>query len=136
MDAAGDTPLQESDLQGWKYFRRLTPLLARLRDAGCARDRAGNRTLHFDQYCTLILLALFSPLARSLRALSQASGLHKVQEQLGVAPASLGSLSEAARVFDPELLVPIIAELAGELRPIASDPRLKERQPLLPGVDR
>ena len=32
MDAAAVTPLQESDLQGWKYFRRLTPLLARLHD--------------------------------------------------------------------------------------------------------
>ena len=40
-------------------------MLARLHDAGCARDKAGNRDLHFDHYCTLILLALFSPLARS-----------------------------------------------------------------------
>jgi Transposase DDE domain len=135
MGAAADPPLQASDLQGWKYFRRLTPLLARLHDAGCARDQAGNRTLHFDQYCTLILLALFSPLARSLRALSQASGLAKVQEQLGVARASLGSLSEAARVFDPELLVPIIEELAGELQPITQGPRLKELRPLLTVVD-
>jgi hypothetical protein len=135
MDAAGETPLQESDLQGWKYFRRLTPLLARLREAGCERDRAGNRALHFDQYGTLLLLALFSPWARSLRALSQASGLRQVQEQLGVARSSLGSLSEAARVFDPELLVPIVAELAGELQPLAQDPRLAEIRPLLTVVD-
>ena len=46
MEAAAGAPLQESDLQGWKYFRRLTPLLARLHEAGCARDRAGNRALH------------------------------------------------------------------------------------------
>lgn len=135
MDAAAGAPLLESGLRGWGYFRRLTPLLARLRGAGCTRDKAGNRTLHFDQYCTLILLALFNPLARSLRALSQASGLRKVQEQLGVARASLGSLSEAARVFDPDLLLPIIEELAGELRPIAGDPRLKEIRPLLTVVD-
>jgi hypothetical protein len=135
MGAAADPTLQASDLQGWKYFRRLTPLLARLHKAGCARDRAGNRKLHFDQYCALILLALFSPLARSLRALSQASGLDKVQEQLGVASASLGSLSEAARVFDPELLLPLIEELAGELQPITRDPRLKELRPLLTVVD-
>src|SRR5580700_1273299 len=99
MEAAAPNPLQDTDLQGWKYFRRLTPLLARLHDAGCDRDKAGNRRLHLDQYCTLILLALFSPLARSLRALSQASGLGKVQQQLGVARTSLGALSEAARVF-------------------------------------
>jgi hypothetical protein len=122
-------------LQGWKYFRRLTPLLARLHDAGCARDKAGNRTLHFDQYCSLILLALFNPLTRSLRGLGQASELEKTQKQLGVKRASLGSLSEAARVFDPDLLLPIIAELAGELRPRATDPRLKDIHHIVTAVD-
>ncbi len=135
MDAVAPTPLQDTDLKGWKYFRRLTPLLARLHQAGCERDRAGNRTLHYDQYCTLILLSLFSPLARSLRALSQASGLKKVQEQLGVRRAALGSLAEAARVFDPELLLPLIAELGAELRPQAQDPRLKDIRHLVTAVD-
>jgi hypothetical protein len=135
MDAAAPTPLLDTDLHGWKYFRRLTPLLTRLHDAGCQRDQAGNRTLHYDQYCTLILLALFSPLARSLRALQQASELKKVQEQLGVARASLGSLSEAARVFDPELLLPLIAELGAELQPQAQDPRLKDIRHLVTAVD-
>src|SRR5712692_3813122 len=51
-------------LQGWRYFRALLPLLARLHDAGCARDKASNRKLHFDQYCAFILLALFNPLAQ------------------------------------------------------------------------
>jgi hypothetical protein len=135
MVAAAPAPLQESDLQGWKYFRRLSPLLARLHEAGCQRDRAGNRELHFDQYCTLILLSLFSPLARSLRALSQASGLAKVQEKLGVRRAALGSLSEAARVFDPDLLLPLIAELANDLGPTATDPRFKEVRHLITAVD-
>src|SRR5262245_36517436 len=113
MDAAAPPPLGEHELQGWKYFRQLTPLLARLHGAGCQRDKAGNRALHFDQYCALILLALFNPVARSLRGLSQASGLQKVQVRLGVRRASLGSLSEAAGVFDPDLLLPVVAELAG-----------------------
>src|ERR1700680_188290 len=117
MQATANEPLDGKALEGWKYFRRLTPLLARLHDAGCARDKAGNRTLHYDQYCTLILLALFTPLARSLRALSQTSQLEKVQKDLGVRYASLGSLSEAASVFDPDLLLPIIAELNGALQP-------------------
>jgi hypothetical protein len=128
-------PPSAKALQGWKYFRRLTPLLARLHDDGCARDKAGNRTLHFNQYCSLILLAMFNPLARSLRALGQASELAKVQKKLGVQQASLGSLSEAARLFDPDLLLPIIAELAGELRPQATDPRLKDIRHILTAVD-
>src|ERR1700688_344419 len=128
-------PLNAKALQGWKYFRRLTPLLARLHDDGCQRDTAGNRTLHFDEYGALILLALFNPLVRSLRSLSQTSDLDKAREQLGVRHASLGSLSEAAHVFDPDLLLPIIAELAGELRPSATDPRLKEVRHILTAVD-
>jgi len=91
--------------------------------------------LHFDQYCSLILLALFNPLTRSLRALSQASNLQKVQLRFGVRRASLGSLSEAAGVFDPDLLLPIISELAGQVQMIAPDPRLKEIRPLLTAVD-
>jgi Transposase DDE domain len=132
MDAAA---LRAADLHGWKYFRRLAPLLLRLRGAGCDRDRAGNRSLHLDQYCGLVLLALFSPVARSLRALSQASGLAEVQRRLGVRRASLGSLSEAAGVFDPDLLLPIIGDLAGDLRPVATDPRLQDVRPLLTAVD-
>lgn len=49
--------------------------------------------------------------------------------------ASLGSLSEAARVFDPELLLPIITELAGELLPQARDPRLQDVRHLVTAVD-
>ena len=82
-----------------------------------------------------MLLALFNPLVRSLRSLSEASDLGKVQKELGVQHASLGSLSEAARVFDPDLLLPIIAELANELRPSATDPRLKAVHHLLTAVD-
>lgn len=135
MPATPQQLLNAKTLQGWKYFRRLTPLLARLHDDGCQRDKAGNRTLHFDEYAALILLALFNPLVRSLRSLSQTSDIDKVREQLGVRHASLGSLSEAAHVFDPDLLLPIIGELAGELRPIATDPRLKEVRHVLTAVD-
>jgi hypothetical protein len=135
MDAAGPPPLRESDLTGWKYFGRLLPLLSGLHEAGCARDKAGNRRLHFDEYCSLILLGLFNPLARSLRALQQASGLEKVQQRLGVRRTSLGALSEAAGVFDPDRLLPIIAEPAGELAPPARDPRFAEVRHLLTAVD-
>ena len=54
----------------------------------------------------------------SLRALQQASALKKVQRKLGCLRASLGSLSEATEVFEPELLRGIIGELAEQLGPI------------------
>ena len=35
--------LQPSDIEGLEYFDTLVPLLARLKDIGTQRDRAGNR---------------------------------------------------------------------------------------------
>jgi hypothetical protein len=113
--AADLPPLAERDLAGFKYFDRLIPLLAHLHDVGCDRDRAGNRTLHYDQYCLLLLLALFNPTLRSLRALQQASTLKKVQRRLGCPRTSLGALSEAVAVFDPTRLEGIIGALLQEL---------------------
>src|SRR5512145_1264480 len=103
--------VHEKDIQGLKYFDKLLPLLERLHEVGCGRDKAGNRELHFDRYCMLVLLFLFNPVARSLRAIQQASELKKVQKKLGCGRASLGSLSEATDVFEPERLKEIIAEL-------------------------
>jgi hypothetical protein len=110
--------LKSRDIQGLKYFKQLLPLLDRLHDVGCQRDKAGNRSLHYDQYCLLILLFLFNPVVRSLRALQQASNLKNVQRKLGCARASLGSLSEAVEVFDPERLLGIIESLAAEVKPV------------------
>jgi len=110
--------LRSGDVQGLKYLKKLLPLLSELHDVGCQRDRAGNRQLHYDQYCVLVLLFLFSPLVRSLRALQRASLLRKVQRKLGVARTSLGSLSEATDVFDPERLQAIIGRLASQVQPI------------------
>jgi hypothetical protein len=120
---------------GLKYFDKLAPLLARLHEVGCQRDKAGNRTLHYDQYCMLVLLFLFNPVVRSLRAIEQASELRKVQRKLGCQRASLGSLSEATDVFEPERLKEIIAELGEQLEPIARDPRLKDVRHTLTLVD-
>ena len=127
--------VREEDLTGLKYFDKLAPLLARLHDVGCQRDKAGNRELHFDQYCLLVLLFLFNPVVRSLRAIQQASELRKVQRKLGCQRASLGSFSEASEVFQPERLKEIVAELGTQLQPIAHDPRLKDLPHTLTLVD-
>jgi Transposase DDE domain len=111
------SPIREEDVQGLKYFRKLWPLFERLHEVGCQRDKAGNRQLFMDQYCGLVLLFMFNPCVRSLRALQQASELKNVQRQLGCGRASLGSLSEATDVFDPDRLRQIIGELAAEVRP-------------------
>ena len=93
MGAKKRKDVREKDITGLKYFDKLLPLFEPLHEVGCARDKAGNRELHFDQYCLLILLFLFNPIVTSLRSLQQASELKKVQRKLGCKRASLGSLS-------------------------------------------
>lgn len=127
--------INERDLQGFKYFKTLSQMLERLHNAGCQRDKAGNRILHMDQYMTLLLLCMFSPISKSLRAMQQASELKKVQKKLGVPRSSLGSLSEAGRVFDSDLLIGIIGELASELKPIPHNSRLSDIKAILTIVD-
>ena len=117
MAASPCVPVTEQDLQGFKYFRLLGPLFAHLHASGMERDRAGNRQLFYEQYATLLLLYFFSPIVTSLRGLPQASTLAKVQQRLGVRQTSLGSLSEAAQVFDASLLHEVIAALGTRLRP-------------------
>jgi hypothetical protein len=106
--------VQESDIQGLRYFRLLGPLLEGLHEVGTERDRAGNRKLFFDHYASLILLYFFSPTLTSLRGIQHASGFGKVRRKLGVARASLGSLSEASRVFDSAALQEILGQLSGQ----------------------
>ena len=105
-------PTPKPSLAGFKYFEQLDSLLAPLRPASTARDTAGNRQLYFDQYAQLLLLYFFNPAVTSLRGVREFTTLEKVQRVFGIRPTALGSLSEAARVFDPTLLEPIIAELA------------------------
>ena len=114
-------------LQGVKFLQRLGPLLARLRHDARERDRAGNRELFYDHLCGLILLTFFNPSLKSLRDLSAASRLNQVRKKLGCREASLGSLSEALRVFDSERLVEIIQDLLGQIPDApGADPRLAE----------
>jgi hypothetical protein len=124
-----------ADVTGLKCFEKLAPLLERLHAVGCERDTAGNRDLHYDELCLLLLLGLFNPVVDGLRGLQQASELEKIQKRLKVGRASLGSLSEASRVFDAALLKPIIEELGSQLQPLARDRRLAEIPQTLTLVD-
>lgn len=110
-------------------------MLEDLHLAGCERDRAGNRTLHMDQYMSLLLLYMFNPICTSLRAIQQASELKKVQRILGCARASLGSLSESARIFDSELMQDIVRELGEQLQPISRHAKLDDLAGALTAVD-
>jgi hypothetical protein len=127
--------LQEKNILCLKHLQRVFDLLGPLHDVGCERDTAGNRQLHFDQYCKLVLIYTWNPLISSVHDLQEAIGLPKVAKALGVKRFSGGSFSESVRLFDPEMLQPIIAELAGQLPQQPLDPRLGELKQSLTLVD-
>lgn len=135
MSAPVRALLSPEVIQGLKHFRKLRPVLKHLHDVGTERDRAGNRTLHFDEYCALILLMMFNPTIRSLRAIQQISDFAPVQKALGISRTSLGSLSESVRVFDAERMLPILGKLAKKVHPTGHDPRLKDLKQILTAVD-
>ena len=107
--------IKESDLSGLRDLQAMAKLLTPLHQIGAERDKAGNRNLHMDQYCLLVLLWLYNPIIDSFRGLQQASGLKNVQKRLGVGRASLGSLSESVTIFDPEPLAGLAEELSHKL---------------------
>ncbi len=106
-------------LQGQRLVQPALKLINRLHDIGTQRDRAGNRKLFYDQYAALLLMYFCNPTLDSLRALRQATGWEKTRQALGIERASLGSLSEAARIFDAESLRPIVQDLAAQAVPLA-----------------
>jgi hypothetical protein len=127
--------IKEKELKGFKYFKTIAGMLEGIHDAGCKRDKAGNRILHMDQYMSLLLLYMFNPICTSLRAVQQASELKKVQRILGCPRASLGSLSEASTVFDSVLMEEIIQHISSQLKPISGNAKLNEIDAIITAVD-
>jgi hypothetical protein len=127
--------IKESELKGFKYFKAIAGMFDGIHQAGCMRDKAGNRILHMDQYMALLLLYMFNPICSSLRAVQQASELKKVQRILGCPRASLGSLSEASTVFNSKLMEEIVRNIGSQLKPISGNAKIDEINAILTAVD-
>ena len=106
-------------LRGNRLIKPIRHLIEKLHPVGTERDKAGNRKLFFDQYATLLLIYFFTPSLDSLQALQEATGWEKTRKKLEIEKTSLGSLSEAARVFDASHLEPILHELAARAVPLS-----------------
>ncbi len=120
-------PITERDIQGHDALRAFHSLLEPLAQIPVH----GNRRFTMQQYVSLLLLYFFNPVLTSLRGLQQATGLDNVQRWTGVKPTSLGAMSESAgQVFDPELMIPILTQVLGQIHPLDLDERLKN----LPGT--
>jgi len=106
--------VQEQDIQGAKYLRRVLGVFERLAPVGTERDAAGNRQLLFSHYAGLMLLSMFNLAMQSVAGLSVASQFKRVQKLIGGGRASVGSLSESVRVFDPEHLKIIFEQMLAD----------------------
>ena len=124
-------PIREEEVQGFKYLDVFFKVLNRFHNAKTHQ----NRKLFYDKYLALILLYFFTPVLTSLRGIQQATSLEKVQKRLGVKKTSLSSLSEASYVFDPELLEPLIKELAGQAISQEKNLQLKQIYQSIKAVD-
>ena len=113
-------PIKSSEVRGARYLRNILELLKGLR----SHEDGPNRVLHYDEYAAYVLLYFFPPVLTSLRGLQQVSEFEVVRRKLGLPRFSLGSFSEASRVFDPTLLPPLIENIVGQLTPLQGNPRL------------
>jgi len=118
----------EADLEklvGWKCLKGVGKLLAHLHEHHDCPNRPANHAgptsganspgkLHYDQYAALLLFYFFNSTVTSLRDIKRLTEFKKFRRKLGVKCTSLGSLSEASQVFDPELLHGIFKNLAAK----------------------
>ncbi len=130
-----ETKTDVADLRGFKQLRHVATLLRVLHDGGCARDTAGNRELHFDDYVVLLLLFLFNPAIDSMRQLQRVADLEEVRRKLGIRRFSLGSFSESCRVFEPQKLQGVIGQLASRLHPVGRNELFKDLPHVIELVD-
>ncbi len=119
------------EIRGANYLRNILDLLKPLHN----HKDCPNRELHYDEYVAYILLYFFTPVLTSMRGLQQASEFDIIRNKLGLPRFSLGSFSEAGRVFKPEPLIRIIEELADRLDNIENVKKLLPEELALTAVD-
>ena len=122
------TEVTEADLANWKllgaFQRRLQPMLDKA--APSATEQDPRRKLFASDYFSLLLFGMLNPVLKTTRALSAASALPRMQQEVCSHEVSLGSLSDMQHVVDPQLLAGLLRSLAKEAKPIFGDPRVRE----------
>jgi hypothetical protein len=105
---------------GRRLFRPIEQQLRALRDA----PAHGNRELFYDHLVAAHLIAFFNSSVKSLRRIEDVFESPDVRKRLSLPRVPKSTLSDAQRVFDPKLLLPIIEELKGQVPVLRHDPRL------------
>jgi len=115
-------PIPEDRIVGWRFARLLDEALRGLR-----RHRYHpNRTLFFDHVVIAHLLAFFNPAIKSLRKIEDAFDTPSVRKHLRTPRMPKSTLADAQRLFDPQLLLPLIESLKQRISVSPHDPRLDD----------
>lgn len=95
----------------------------------------GNRDFHFDHVVVAHLLAFFNPALKSLRNIEDVFQDRRVRKRLGTPRVPKSTLSDAQRIFDPQLLLPLMGDLKARVKIQPHDPRLDKLTGELLAVD-
>jgi len=107
-------PITEEQLSGWSMLAKFCGLLEKHggRIAPNRWERHGLRELDRHTYFGLFLFGLFNPVVDSMRALCSETRLKRVQQVFErEGPMHIAVFSDAQRVFDPEILEPVMRGL-------------------------
>lgn len=112
------TQLTEAALRQWDLLRAFQTALAKRYDPVRAHPSWADarRTCRHADYLSLFLFGLFNPVLKTLRALSAASKLPRVQREVSGQALSLGSFSEAQHLVDPGVLAAVFADLSARVQ--------------------
>lgn len=105
--------LDKHQVLGLPELRCVEQMLASLR---AAYDHP-NRKLYFDDLFISLLLAFYNPVVRSLRGIEDASQMPGINQHLDIAAIKRSTAGDALTTFDPQLLVPLIADLRRRVSP-------------------
>jgi hypothetical protein len=83
-----------------------------------------NRTLSYEHVVVAHLIAFFNPAMKSLRKIEDIFDLPVLRKRLGLPRVPKSTLADAQRLFDPKLILPLIASLKKRLGVHPHDARL------------
>lgn len=131
LERPAPVPVPKGQVVGRRYFRLLEEHLAHLH-----RQRThGNRKLFYDHVVVAHLLAFFNPGLSGLRSIEDIFDVPGVRKRFGLPRVPHSTLADAQQVFDPQLLLPLIASLRKRAQLQPHDPRLDDITRQLLAVD-
>jgi hypothetical protein len=124
-------PGSEDQLVGRRFIRLIEGQLGHLHN----QPAHANRQVFYDQVVVAHLLAFFNPTLRGLRGIEDVFDDPRVRKHYDVPHLPKSTLSDAQRVFDPQLLLPILRSLQERAGIQPHDARLDELTRKLLAVD-